>query len=377
MQNNLVIIGSGFAARQLVKNIRRADKKVAITLFAADSADEYNKPDLSHVFSLNQSADDLTQQTAKQFAQENNLIVYANTEVTAIDRQARQVICGEQCFNYQKLVLATGAKAMVPSIQGSDLLATFNSQSEYRQHQETLQVSQHIVVLGAGLIGCELAMDLRRAGKQVTLVDRSHCLLSALMPAELSSRLQNKFSLMGIQLALNNEISRVERVNTGLKVTFRNGLIVEADAVVSSMGLKPEISLAKASGLQTARGIQVNDQLQTSDKNIYALGDCAEMAGKVQSFLQPILLGAMTLAKNLLGNEESLRLPAMLLKIKTPDLPLVMAGEALRQDLNWEITLCNKGMMAQGTDARQQLRAFVVSEEYTQQAFTLLRNIII
>lgn len=89
MENHIVIIGSGFAARQLVKSLRRLDKAVPITLVAADSCAEYNKPDLSHVFSLKQRAEDLTRQTVAQFAQENGVDVYANTHVMAIDRQTR------------------------------------------------------------------------------------------------------------------------------------------------------------------------------------------------------------------------------------------------------------------------------------------------
>ncbi|SUB82777.1 Nitric oxide reductase FlRd-NAD(+) reductase [Pragia fontium] len=375
MENNLIIIGSGFAARQLVKNIRRLNKQVAITLIAADNCDEYNKPDLSHVFSLKQCADDLTRQSAEQFAQENNITLYANTRVTMIDRHIKQIVCGNQHISYQKLVLATGAQAIVPSVSGDDSIITFNSQDEYRQHQDRLQTAEKVMVLGAGLIGSELAMDLQRAGKQVILVDRAHSLLSLVMPAELSSRLTHKFSQIGIQLALNNELTSIEKTTNGIKATLRNGLVTNVDAVIAAIGLKPNISLATAAGLATDCGIQVNSQLQTSDTDIYALGDCAEVEGKVQPFLQPIQLAAITLAKNLLGATEKLRLPTMLTKVKTPDLPLFLAGETHRQDLNWEIALSHSGMVARGFDRLQQLRAFITSESHTSQAFILLREL--
>lgn len=375
MENNIVIVGSGFAARQLVKTIRKLDKQVAVTLIASDNCVEYNKPDLSHVFSLKQSADDLTRQSAEQFAEENNLRIYAKTSVTAIDRPAKQIVCGDLRISYQKLVLATGAHPIVPSIPGSDLIITFNSQDEYRQYQARLQSANRVMVLGAGLIGSELAMDLQRSGKQVILVDRAHSILPLLMPVELSSRLTHKFSQTGIQLALNNELTSVKETADGISATLRNGYIAEVDAVIASIGLKPNIVLAAASGLEVQRGIRVNSQLQTSDTDIYALGDCAEVEGKVQSFLQPIQLGAMALAKNLLGAEEKLLLPAMLVKVKTPDLPLFLAGETHRQDLNWDITLSQTGMIARGFDHLKQLRAFITSENHTSQAFTLLREL--
>ncbi len=94
---------------------------------------------------------------------------------------------------------------------------------------------------------------------------------------------------------------------------------------------------ARRAGLTINRGVCVDSYLQTSNADIYALGDCAEINGQVLPFLQPIQLSAMVLAKNLLGNNTPLKLPAMLVKIKTPELPLHLAGETQRQDLRWQI----------------------------------------
>lgn len=150
---------------------------------------------------------------------------------------------------------------------------------------------------------------------------------------------------------------------------------MQADAVIAAVGLIPNTRLAADAGLATRRGICVNGRLQTSDPDIYALGDVAEIDGRTLPFLQPIQLSAMALAKNLLGGEEHLRLPALLVKVKTPELPLVLAGDALRPDLEWDIKLNARGMLARGSDAQQRLRAFVISEDYTAQALSLLRDI--
>lgn len=146
-----------------------------------------------------------------QFAQDNNLKLQINTRVTAIDRKMKRIICGEQQFNYQELVLATGALPTVPSIPGSEYMVTLNSQQEYRKHQNMLQTAQRVLVLGGGLIGTEPAMDLRRSGKHVIIIDRGHSLLASLMPPELSCRLQHKLSQMRIHISLNSELAGIEK----------------------------------------------------------------------------------------------------------------------------------------------------------------------
>jgi NADPH-dependent 2,4-dienoyl-CoA reductase/sulfur reductase-like enzyme len=115
------------------------------------------------------------------------------------------------------------------------------------------------------------------------------------------------------------------------------------DAVVAAAGLRPETALARHAGLQIHRGVVVNSQLQTSHPAIYALGDCAEINGMVLPFLQPILLSAMCLSKNLLAQQGELKLPPMLVKVKTPDLPLHLAGDTRREDLTWNIVAAKDG----------------------------------
>lgn len=375
MKHGIVIIGSGFAARQLVKNIRKHDAQVPVRLIAADSMDEYNKPDLSHVMSLNQRADDLTRQRAGEFAEQFNLTLNANSWVSSIDRKERLVKCGDQQWPYDKLVLATGSSALLPPIPGKELMLTLNSQQEFMACESSLRDSRRVMILGGGLIGTELAMDFCRAGKQVILVDNAASLLASLMPAEVSSRLQHRLNNMGVELLFNQRLESLTKTEQGINATLSNGRMVNVDAVVAAIGLRSNIGLAQHAGLDVNRGIQVNRQLQTSDANIYALGDCAEIDGKVLPFLQPIQFSAMTLAKNLLGGTDGLALPAMLVKVKTPELPLHLAGETQRTDLHWQIAVEPQGLIAKGYDVEQQLRAFIMSEAHMKQAFGLLREL--
>ena len=376
MSDGIVIIGSGFAARQLVKNIRKQDPNIPLTLIAADSMDEYNKPDLSHVVSRGQNADDLTLQTAGEFAEQYNLRLFPHTWVSDIDADNQRVKSQDREWRYDKLVLATGATPFIPPVPGRELMLTLNSQREYGAAQSQLRDAKRVLIVGGGLIGCELAMDFCRAGKAVTVVDNSASMLSALMPPEASSRLQHRLTDMGVDLMLKSQLQSLAQNADGIRVTLDRQRTLTVDAVVAAAGLRPETALARHAGLQTHRGVVVNSQLQTSHPAIYALGDCAEINGMVLPFLQPILLSAMCLGKNLLTQQGELKLPPMLVKVKTPDLPLHLAGDTRREDLTWHIVAAKDGLVAKGVDAENQLRAFVVSEDRMKDAFALLKQLV-
>lgn len=373
MSHGIVIIGSGFAARQLVKNLRKQDSQVAISVIAADSIDEYNKPDLSHVISLGQRADEMTRQSAGEFAEQYNVRLFPYTWIKEIDAQARVVKSTDHQWCYDKLVLATGASAFIPPVAGRELMLTLNSQLEYRACESQLFDARRVLIVGGGLIGSELAMDFTRAGKSVTLVDNAASILASLMPPEVSSRLQHRLTDMGVHLLLKSQLQSLEQTARGIRATFDRDRHVEVDAVIAATGLRPETALARSAGVEVNRGIVVDSTLKSSNPDIYALGDCAEIDGQLLPFLQPIQISAMTLAKNLLGGNAPLKLPAMLVKVKTPELPLHLAGETRRCDLNWQISTEAQGMVAKGVDAEGQLRAFVVSEDKMKEAFALLK----
>lgn len=373
MSHGIVIIGSGFAARQLVKNLRKQDSQVAITVIAADSIDEYSKPDLSHVISLRQRADEMTRQSAGEFAEQYNVRLFPYTWIKEIDANARVVKSTDNQWSYDKLVLATGASAFIPPVAGRELMLTLNSQLEYRACESQLFDARRVLIVGGGLIGSELAMDFTRAGKSVTLVDNAASILASLMPPEVSSRLQHRLTDMGVHLLLKSQLLSLEQTANGIRANFDRDRYVDVDAVISATGLRPETALARSAGVEVNRGIMVDSTLKSSNPDIYALGDCAEIDGQLLPFLQPIQISAMTLAKNLLGGNAPLKLPAMLVKVKTPELPLHLAGDTRRSDLNWQIITEAQGMVAKGVDAEGQLRAFVVSEDKMKEAFALLK----
>lgn len=379
-RGEIILIGSGFAAQQLVKSLRKLDAGQPIRLITADGGDEYNKPDLSHVVSRDCAAAAMTRLSGAEFAEQQRITLLPHCPVRSID-PARRVVKTEQGeFPYGRLVLATGASAARPPIPGAELLITLNSQQEYAAAEARIRQASRIMVLGAGLIGCELAMDMASAGKEVTLLDLAESPLSTLLPAALSQPLLQALREQGVKLQLGQGIAGIgpqdpDRPNDGLLVTLGDGRISEQDLVIAAIGLRPNLALAESAGLEVGRGIRVDDRLQTSDPHIFALGDGIEWRGQLLPFLQPIVLGANVLAKTLLGTPTALTLPPMLVKVKTPLYLLQLAGRTLGEDLAWQCRWNRQGMVAEAHGADGELCGFVVGGDQMSAAFPLLRQL--
>lgn len=374
--DEIVVIGSGFAAQQLVKSLRKLDAGQPIRLITADGGDEYNKPDLSHVVSRDCAAAAMTRLSGAEFAEQQRITLLPHCPVLAIDPARRVVKTGQGEFPYGQLVLATGASAARPPIPGAELLITLNSQQEYAAAEARIRQASRILVLGAGLIGCELAMDMASAGKEVTLLDLAESPLSTLLPAALSQPLLQALREQGVTLQLGLGIARIDaQPGDGCRVTLTDGRISEQDLVIAAIGLKPNLALARGAGLAVERGILVDDRLQTSDPHIFALGDGIEWRGQLLPFLQPIVLGANALAKTLLGTPTALTLPPMLVKVKTPFYPLQLAGRTLGGDLAWQCRWNRRGMVAEARGADGELCGFVVGGDQMSAAFPLLRQL--
>ena len=379
MTDPIVIIGSGFAAYQLVKAIRRGDQTCPIHVFTTNDGSDYNKPDLSHVFSRQQRAEDLIRQTGEAFAEEQKVTLHAHCPITAIDPVAKTVTAVGTSYTYGKLVLATGARAFIPPMKGDAVseVLTLNSLEEYRLSQDALLAAAHVTVIGAGLIGAELAMDFATSGKRVTLVDPAASIMASLLPETVAHKLEKVMTQMGVTLALGDHIQRVDTqledpTDHRVRVALASGREFGSSHVVAAAGLVPNTALAEQTGLQTGRGIVVDSQLQTSCADIYALGDCGEINGQVMAYLQPALLSANALAKTLLGTPTEVVFPPMLVKVKTPHYPIQLSGHNVLGAHRWQVDVDNTGATCQTFDAEGKAQGFVVTEQHLPKAFTLL-----
>jgi rubredoxin-NAD+ reductase len=200
-----------------------------------------------------------------------------------------------------------------------------NDYAVYRQHLES---AQRVALLGAGLIGCEFANDLRISGRTVDVFDISPQPLGRLLPPAAGRAYRDGLEEAGVSFHFGASVQRIERNGQGYVLHDSEGGVTEADLVVSAVGLKPETALAAAAGLAVNRGIVTNGQLATSAPEIYAMGDCAEVAGQVLPFVMPIMHQAKALAATLTGTPTDVVYPTMPVVVKTPACPAVVCPPA-------------------------------------------------
>ncbi|WP_343621441.1 rubredoxin reductase RubB [Acinetobacter proteolyticus] len=366
----IVIIGSGMAGYTVAREFRKLSPEQELVMICADDAVNYAKPTLSNAFAGNKAPEQIALGDANKMATQLNMRIEAETWVKEINAANHEITLeknGETVTQpYSKLVLAVGANPIRLAIagDGSDDIHVVNSLIDYRTFRENLakRKDKRVVILGAGLIGCEFANDLLHSNYDVTVIDLAAQPLGRLLPNHVAEAFKTNLEQAGIKFALSTTVEKVSKINDGedYAVTLANGQTLVADIVLSAIGLQPNIALAKAADIQTSRGIITNTLLETNQADIYAVGDCAEVNGTLLPFVMPIMQQARALAKTLSGQSTSVHYPAMPVAVKTPAAPLTVLPAPLDVDVNWETEEFDDGMLAKAADGEGTLRGFVL-----------------
>jgi rubredoxin-NAD+ reductase len=360
----LIIIGAGLAGWTTVREFRKLDTTTPVVVITRDSGDFYAKPSLSNAFAQKRTPEQLVNTPAAKMAETLQVTLLAHTQVDAINlaTQTLHTTQGDvvQTLDYSRLVLATGAQPIRVPVQGNasgrvqsvnsldDFFSFFYGLSPRGTCADSYQIeSKHIIIMGAGLIGCEFANDLAQAGHRVQVVDPSTRPLAALLPEPAGLQLQEALGTLGVVWHFGATVQAVdtrEPADTAdtdlpaLTVQLSNGQTLPADAVLSAIGLRADTALASAAGLACERGIVVDAYLQTSAPQVYALGDGAQYASAGQRplpYVMPIMQAAKALAATLAGTPTPLVFPLMPVAIKTPALPIVVAAAHPAQAGSW------------------------------------------
>jgi len=376
-QPAIIIIGSGLAGYTVIREIRKLDKLVPITLVTREPGYFYSKPMLSTAFANKKSIEQLISNPSDSMAAQLDITILGETTVEAIDPLLQIISTSNGMLPYGKLVMAMGADQIRLPLEGSAVaeILTVNDLEDYAKFRQAIAGKKRVAILGAGLIGCEFANDLVLGSYEVDVIDLAPQALGRLLPETAALLLQSKLSDAGVRWHFETTVQSIDRSGGELKITLTNGNVIATDAVLSAVGLRPRLDLAKAAGIATGLGIQVNRQLETSSKNIYSIGDCAEVDGLVLPYVMPIMQAARALAPSLLGQEATLTYPAMPVMVKTPALPTIASPPAKNSQGNWKINQIEGGLDARFESADGKLLGFVLLGAATAQRGALTKEL--
>lgn len=362
----IVVLGSGLAGYSVIRELRKLDRDIPLTLVTRDSGDYYSKPMLSNAFAQGKDAAGLVLTPASEMAAQLGITLLAKTEVQAIDRANKKLATSAGELAYDRLVIALGADPIRIPVQGdaADAVMSVNDITDYAQLRKSVQGVEHITIMGGGLIGCEFANDWATAGYKVSVIDPGPYPLASLMPEQAGRQLLAPLAEIGVDWHFGTSVSRVDRHENGYTLTLADGTQLQTGLVLSAVGLRPRIALAQAAGLAVNRGIKVDASLRSSDPDIYALGDCAEIEGKVQPFVLPIMHAARALAKTLAGEETPVVFPAMPVVVKTPVHPVAVLPVARDAVGSWQLRANSDGVKMAFVDAAQCMTGFVLTGRY-------------
>jgi rubredoxin-NAD+ reductase len=403
----LVVLGAGLAGWTTVREFRKLDSVTPVIVVTADSGDFYAKPSLSNALAQKRTPQQLVTTPAAKMVETLKVTLLACTTVTHIDVAHQQLtlqsLGTSQTLAYGQLVLATGAQPIRSAIAGTaaEQVLSVNSLNDFAAFYARLtepvteahssdaaaitqpnldlgSTSKTVLVIGAGLIGCEFANDLLQAGHRVHVVDPSPRPLAALLPEAASLQLQTALQELGAHWHFGTTVQAVDAMGAApLHVTLADGTQLEVDAVLSAIGLRADTTLASAAGLLCERGIVVDRFLQTSAERVYALGDAAQYASAGQRtlpYVMPLMNAAKALAATLSGTKTELVFPLMPVSIKTPALPIVVAAAHPSLAGNWVIEAAGTLDVWRAIDVQGVQRGFVLTGKSTARRMELSKE---
>ncbi|WP_278391059.1 NAD(P)/FAD-dependent oxidoreductase [Stutzerimonas kunmingensis] len=377
MSAPVVIVGTGLAGYNLAREFRKLDTQTPLLLITADDGRSYSKPLLSTGFAANKNAESLGMATAGAMAEQLNAEIRIHTRVTRLDPANRRVWIGNEPVSYRDLVLAWGAQTIQVPVAGdaADAIFPINDLHDYGRFRAAVAGKRRVLILGAGLIGCEFANDLLLGGHEVDLVAPSEQVMPGLLPLQAAQAVRRGLEGIGARFHLGATLQRLERSDDGLQAQLSDGNRLACDLVVSAVGLRPRTELAAEAGLEVKRGIVVDRLLQTSAAHVYALGDCAEVEGLNLLYVMPLMAGARALAKTLFGNPTFVSYGPMPVTVKTPACPVVVSLPALDSVGSWTVEAEGNDVKALYLGASGQLLGYALTGAAVQERLGLNKQL--
>ncbi|PCI08819.1 MAG: NAD(P)H-nitrite reductase [Flavobacteriaceae bacterium] len=346
----IVVVGAGAAAFRFVQSYREKNQEDEILVFSKEKDPFYNRVLLPEYVSDELEWGQL-EKLKKGEIEKLNVQLHAEVSVKNIDKINKIIVDSDGVsHNYDLLILATGSRAFVPNNAQLDSPGRFTLRNredaeKLKSHLDKTGLSeeeQHVVIIGGGLLGLELAATLNKKNIQITIVQRASRLMERQLDLVASRLLAEDVRERGINIYFDNEVSTVfeeEFAPNSLSITLKTGKVITGNAVVYAIGTIPNIEIARAAKLDCIRGVVVNQHLKTSDPSIFALGEIAEFENFIYGITSAAEQQADVAVKYILGDLGSIYSGSVLMNIlKFKDLELCSIGTVLfsKKDTSYE-----------------------------------------
>ena len=301
----LIVVGNGMAGIACVEQILKHGPRFEITVFGDETHVNYNRILLSSVLAGEKASDEIALNPLEWYRR-NQIRLHVGVRVTDIDPVMRVVTADDgSVMSFDTLLLATGSSAIIPPIDGIDKdgVFAFRTLDDTRALLERSRPGVKAVVIGGGLLGLEAARGLQVQGCEVTVVHLVDRLMERQLDVTGAFYLKAKMESIGIRVLLNHSTKKILGADRVQGVAFADGSRVDADLVVVAAGIRPNVQLAHKAGLRVNRAIVVNDYMETSNPDIFAVGECVEHNGVCYGLVAPLLEQGKVLAATITGNK--------------------------------------------------------------------------
>ena len=322
----IVVVGSGLAGFGVLRELRKLSPEAKLTMVTLEDGHFYSKPALSTALAKGKTAETLVTSNAEKMTAQLKLDARIGREAEAIDRAGKALLTTGGPVPYDALILATGALPVRPPMDGeaAHRAIAVNQLDHYARLRKELPDGARVLIMGSGLVGTEFANDLISTGYRPIVVDMLPLPLAQLVPPPVGEKVRDALAAAGVEWHLGRRITAINYKGDapGYVATLDDGTVIEADLVLSAVGLRPNVALAAEAGLDVGLGIKVNAYGQTSDPAIFAIGDCAEYVHGLSAYVTPIMAAARGIAPTALGTPTEIRFPPLSVQVKTTLLPI-------------------------------------------------------
>ncbi|MFC4700113.1 nitrite reductase large subunit NirB [Glaciecola siphonariae] len=332
ISNDILVIGNGMVGHHFVEQLRQQNTALSIRVLSGEPRLAYDRVHLSEYFQ-GKSADELALTTEAHY---ESLNIQFSTEawVETIDRKQKCVRCTDgREYHYQKLILATGSYPFVPPIPGNDQAhcLVYRTIEDLEAIEASAKVSRIGVVVGGGLLGLEAANALKEAGLQTHVVEFAPQLMAVQLDSAGGDVLKDKIQALGVTVHTQKATQKIVKgTQARYRMEFADGTHLDTDMILFSAGIRPSDALARAYDIEIGErgGIVIDDHCLSSDKNIYAIGECALWQNRIFGLVAPGYAMARTVVAHILGHNERFKGADMSTKLKLMGVEVGSIGDA-------------------------------------------------